>query len=499
MSRKGISAVAATVFGIIALLIGLTVFSTLTLALIRGVGSGGEIAEYRALESKSIVKVVVELVQEKSGDQLLNKTYIVFENIWPDEVTIDHVAIVSKSGQKILDKAMNIQLKAGRSVRVKPSQIDQSLQLYDEDFWKLKREVDYVEMHVDIGGKGSSFKSYPVYSIYGGESPEIIITTTTVYPTTTTMKTVTTTITKTTTPTTTKTITTTSTMTSTYTTTPTVTTTKTCTYTTCKQQLYATGYTAIRTSIPTYITITMTSYSTSGYCSIIRHYSTIWVTSTYVTIRGSRLGTITCGICGTCPTTIYQSSSLPTSNTLYYIGIPLLLVGGVMPGRLSRKELIIAFLILGFFMSVFFGDALSEGITVTVTETGTTTTSTVTTTSTTTYTSTAPTTTVTSTVTTTFTTTLTSTAPTITSTITSTTLTSENWCLGVKSTVTVTERPIIVITSTKLSSTYCNPNCSSGQCFPRYITVTDTVIVTHSVVTYVYDVQTYVLRCQTTR
>jgi len=491
VNRKGISAVAATVFGIIALLIGLTVFSALTLALIRGVGSSGEIVEYRALESKSIVKIVVELVQEKSGDKLLNKTYIAFENIWPDEVTIDHIAIVSKSGQKILDKAMNIQLKAGGSIRVKPSQIDQSLQIYDEDFWKLKREVDYVEMHANVGKSGSSFKSYPVYSIYGGESPEIIITTTTVYPATTTTKTVTITTTKTTTPTTTKTVTTTSTMTSTYTTTPTVTTTKTCTYTTCKQQLIATGYTAIRTSIPTYITITETSYSTIGRCRMVTHYSIIWVTSTKVTIIGSRLGTITCGVCGTCPTTIYQSSSPPASNTLYYIAIPLLLIGGVIPRRFSRKELIITFLILGLFTSSLFEDVLSEGVTVTVTETGTATTSTVTTTSTTTYTSTAPTTTVTSTVTTTITTTLTSTAPTITSTIISTTLTTETLCLGVKYTIIVTERPIIVITSTKLSSTNCY--------YYRSVTITETIIITHSVVTYGYYVQTYDLKCQTTR
>lgn len=271
MSRKGISAVAVTVFGVTALLIGLLIFSTLTLALVRGVNSGGEMARYKAEEYKAVIRVVVELVQERSGESLLNKTYIVLENTWPGDITIDHVALVSKTGQKILDRTLNIMIKAGGSVKLAPSQIDQTLKVYDEDFWKFKREVDYIEIHTDFGEVGASSKSYPIYSISGGGNLEIFITTVALSGSiVANIETATTTTTMTATPITMITETATSTKTSTYITTLTTTITTTCIYTTCKQQSYATGYTTVKVTVLTTIIVYKTSPAYIKGCYISR-------------------------------------------------------------------------------------------------------------------------------------------------------------------------------------------------------------------------------------
>lgn len=500
VSRKALSAPVATIIGILALLIGMVAFTSLSVAVIKSVGTGSEIAGHRAMEERAVVKVYAQLVQEISGDTLLNKTFITFENEWPGEVTVDHIAVVSKSGGKILSKTFSLKLKAGESVSMKPSQIDPSLAEYDEEvcsgdtcsggFWKFKRDVGYVEMHVDVGGSGFSFKSYPLYSI-SGESGEIVQETVTIPGTTltsTSTETVTTTITSTTTPTTT--VTTTATITSTYTTMPTYTTTTTCTKTTCSQIGIPTTYKLVTVIAPSTVVVYKTSFTKIINCYTWVASKTIIATATVPVGKGTWAGTKTCDVCGTCPTTLYGGNSYNQSSNIPFTTLFIALVGIISGvGRPRRREIILlSILLLSLLAWIYMGVELVEGYTVTVTQTGspTTTTVTVTTTQTVTSTSTAPTTTITSTVTTTVTTTVTS--PT-TTTITSTSLKTEYRCLGVTVTETGTYKPVIVSTSTIYKSTSCY------YAYPIYVTETYVNIVTN---TWTYFFDTYWLVCRTT-
>lgn len=467
MNRRGVSAVAVTVFGVIAILLGLLAFSTLTLALIRGVGSGMEIAERRAGESKAIVKVYVELAQEFSGGTLLNKTYIVFENLYPGDVTIDHVAIVSKGGQRILDKAVSLTIRAGGSVKLRPSQIDPALQVYDQDFWKLKREVGYVEMHADVGG-GTSFKSHPIYFV-AGRIPEIIITTTTAAPTaiTTVTTTATATVTSTTTPT--RTIT--------------VTRTTTLTCTACQQWPIITSAVIVTVTQPMYVPVTHTVIDTATRRCTIRTYYTwtrVTVTTTVTTLVRD---TVTCEECGACPRATQCGGNSPLSQTHHplhlYLSAPLL-AAWFIPRNLLRGSKtwgLILFVLLSSgsltaFMATCPRDVSAEGATVTVTVTTgqpTTVTTTVGTTTTVTSIQTAPATTVT-----------------VTSTVTSTTEVTRVRCLGITITWTITTTPVIADTQ-KITT----------PCSDRRITVTVTEISTY-MHTHLLVVDSHSITCLTT-
>jgi hypothetical protein len=162
-SRRGVSATAVTLFGVVAILIGMAAFTALTVYLVRAYQASQGLVESYAGEGKAVVRVYAVLSMENSTDRVLNRTFLVFENLWPDLVKIDHIAIAGRSGSLMLDKPVNIALKPGQAGWLKPSELDGSLSVYDEDFWRFKREVGYFEIHVNIGGSGSSFKSYPVF------------------------------------------------------------------------------------------------------------------------------------------------------------------------------------------------------------------------------------------------------------------------------------------------------------------------------------------------
>lgn len=493
MNRKAISATAATIFGVVAIIIGMLLFTYMAVGIVRSFQAGSAMAGAYSGESKSVLKAYAVLEMEKSGDTVVNKTYIVFENLVPDEVTVDHIALASKSGAIITEKALNIKLKPGESIQLKPSSIDSSLSVYDNDFWKFKREVAYFEIHVDVGGAGSSFKSYPEYKIEG--TPLEIDVETGVQTVTETVTVTSTEIgTYTITPTSTETATTTSTYTSTYVTTPTKTVTTTCTYKTCIQRNYATYYTTVKVTAPVNIIVVKTSYTKLINCYTVGTTTTTYLTSTTTSPKGSIIGTITCGVCGICPTGIYPYQSVgynPINTFTPYIMAGIIALS-LIPTSFSKKRglSISLIIIISLSLTAGFSNTLAETITVTVTGSPTTTTvtTTITTTSTTTITG-APSTT-TTTVTSTVTTTVTSTAPTVTSTVTSTVLQTETRCNLVKSTITITDRPIIVSTSTKYSSTSC------PYAWPVY--VTETIVSVWSTVTHVYYVDYYRVTCQST-
>ena len=450
LSRRGVSATVATLFGVVALLLGMVAFTATTVYIVRAAQSGSAAVGSYAGESKAVVKIYAVLEMEKSGDVLLNKTYLVMENLWPDEATIDHVAVASRSGSLVAEKALSIKLKPGESIQVKPSDIDPSLAAYDDDFWRFKREVGYFEIHVDVGGQGSSFKSYPEFKV--GSSPLEMVTMTAGGST------ITTTVTRT--------------VTTTYVTTPTKTVTTTCTHTTCIQRNIVGGYTVVRVRAPTTIVVTKTIIIPE-YCFVTYTVTiTSYLTSTTTTVKGVRVGKTTCDLCGRCPTGIYGASTLNVHppQTLYLIAPVIALAlapKAKIPGK--RRSIALALAALAILVSLASPhNVKAETITITVTGTGTTTTATITSTTT---------------------TTVTSTAPTKTYTVTSTVLSTEYRCYKSTTTVTITDRPIIVSTSTLYKSSSCHSLLPTA-------TVTKTIVTIRSTVTGVYYVSTYWVVCR---
>jgi hypothetical protein len=552
-SRRGISATAATLLGVLALLIGLLAFTATTVYLVRAVQAGSAMAGAYAGESKALVKVYAALEMEKSGNTVLNKTYLIFENLWPDVLTIDHIAVASKSGSLIAEKPMSMSLRPGQSIQLKPSDIDPSLSIYDNDFWRFKREIGYIEMHADVGGQGSSFISYPEYkdllAIEKTISPSTIVTTVTQTMTSTTTITstatpttvtsaitrtvtgtvthtvtntitytvtgtvtqivipITTTVTRTatvtTTPTSTVTSTATVTVTSTYVTTPTRTVTTTCTLTTCRiTQNPATTYAIMRVTGPTTsFIVTATSIVTNRYCIITTVYSSAFLTSTTTTPAPTRAGTISCAVCGTCPTGLYGSCPCPigTPTPLYqmpaqqasgegerpahaiYFIAPIAALA-LAPTRISPGRRRLALMTIALMLpAILLIPRAIEAQTIT-------TTTTLTSTTTTTITVTAPPTTTTTTTTVTSTITVTSTAPATTTTTCSTSLTTVYKCLGATLTLTFTERPLIISTTTK----YVTADCFYMPIRIYTVTVTNVYVSTKAVA---YQFYTYSLRC----
>jgi len=507
-SRAGISATAATLLGVLALLIGLLAFTATTVYLVRAAQVGSSIAGAYAGESKALVRVYAALEMERSGNLVLNKTYLIFENLWPDELMIDHIAVASKSGSLIADKPISMSLRPGQSIQLKPSDIDPSLSIYDNDFWRFKREVGYIEMHADVGGQGASFRSYPAYRAETG--PLVIETVESPSATATTTVTKTVTSTATITPTSTITSTATATATSTYVTTPTKTVTTTCTLTTCSiTQNPATTYAIVRVTGPTTsFIVTATSIVANRYCIITTVYSNAFLTSTTTTPAPTRAGTISCAVCGTCPTGLYGSCPCPIGTPTPLYQMPAQQVSGegerpahaiyfmapiaalaLAPTRISpgRRRLALMMIALILLAALLIPRAV-KAQTITVTATGSTTTTTLTSTTTTTVTITAPPTTTTTTTTVTSTITVTSTAPTTTTTACSTSLTTVYKCLGATLTLTFTERPLIISTTTK----YVTADCIYMQ-FPVYtVTVTNVYVSTKAVAHQFY---TYSLMC----
>lgn len=460
MNRKAVSATAATIFGVIAIIIGMLIFSYLAVGIVRSFQASSGIVGGYAEESKAVLRAYAVLDIEKSGNTILNKTYLVFENLVPDEVAVDHIAITSKSGAIISDKSLQIKLKPGESVQLKPSEIDQALAVYDGDFWRFKKEIGYFEIHVEVGGVGSSFKSIPVFRM--GSNPIEIVTTSIGGATTTTA---TTTITRTET----------SWETSTYTSTIRVTTT--CTKTTCRQQDYVTEYIVVTSRVPqTTLTVTKTVFTDTWICRTIRtitYYSTYYATVTRTEVISSLLGRVTCS-CGQCPTGVYyvpRTSENSQSLAIYMLAPLFALAVAPEHFKLDRRRLALAIIIL-ILATVLITPNMGSAQTITVTVTGTnptTETTTITTTSTTTITSTT-TTTVTSTV-----------------TVTTTSLVTEYRCSGVASTITVTERTITISTSTKYTRCWQ---------WTEWVTTTLVSIVTHRVDTFATYVNYYWVICR---
>jgi hypothetical protein len=496
-SRAGISATAATLLGVLALLIGLLAFTATTVYLVRAAQAGSSIAGAYAGESKALVKVYAVLEMEKSGNSVLNKTYLIFENLWPDVLIADHIAVVSKSGSLIVEKDLGIiLLKPGQQLLLKPSEIDPTLSIYDNDFWRFKREIGYIEMHVDAGGQGMSFKSYPEYRAEAG--PLIIepvyVTTTDVTNTVVIVTSTTTTIT------------------------PTVTITTTCSLTSCSiTRVPATAYTIVRVSMPAqYVTVTATVVRTNYYCITTYVPYTTWVTTRYTTVDQTMAGTISCAVCGSCSQGLYGSCPCPISSTtsgspatsslrgLYsipnqsyqavgqneypfhtlYFMAPIAALA-LAPTHMSPRRwrgLAPAVITLTM-LALLIMPIISRGVKAQVTGA----TSTVASASTTTGMSTV-TITNTKTVTTTSTKTITVTAPTSTKYVCSTSITTEYKCSGATVTLTFTEWPLIITTTTK----YVTADCRYMQ-FPVYTITITTVYTSTRAVGYQIDI--YSLRC----
>lgn len=352
----------------------------------------------------------------------------------------------------IAEKALSIKLKPGESIQLKPSDIDSSLSIYDNDFWRFKREIEYFEIHVDVGGAGSSFKSYPDYKVEGG--PLEIVTTVAGGEST---------------------ITATVSATSTYVTTLTTTTTTTHTRTTCTQLNYVTGYTTARTTSTTWITVTETTSTGYYSCSFRRFYRIIYVTVTETDVKVIGAGTVTSATCGTCPAGIYSVPSHgQTQPYSLYIIAPLIALA-LSPSRLRmprKTTTMAALLLLASIPTSILASSysphqpwLAETITVTVTTAPTATT------------------TVTQTVTATTTSTITE-----TSTVTSTVLSTETRCRGVQTTITETTTWVTTTATTKYTT------CTShGQ----RIDITMTIVLTEAVERDI-TVPTYRLVCRTT-
>lgn len=416
MSRRGISSTVVTLLGVMALLIGMVAFTAIAVYLARAAQSANEAAGSYAGESKAVVKVYAILEMEKSGDILLNKTYLILENLWPDEVTVDHVVVASKSGSIIAEKNLNMKLKPGESTQMRPSDIDPSLLAYDNDFWRFKREVGSIEIHADVGRQGVAFKAYPGYRAFinqYGAAP----TSTTQSGSYTSTVTVTTTITST----------------STYFTTPTRTVTTTCTYKACIQREYQTGYITTRLQAPTTVTVTQSSFVTSGWCIIRPTSTTLYLTSTSTTIVTAKIGDVTCAVCGVCPAGTYQAPGYSQSGHSIPYLTAMVLALTLLPsyGRLSARGR------LGLILTALLVSLLVERISLTVGAASSTFTAT------------------TSTVTVTITSTVTLTAPPATSTATSTIISTETRCRGVQTTITVIDRPIQIFTTTRQITKSC--------------------------------------------
>lgn len=385
---SGVSAVAVTIFGVAALLMGMLMFAATALYLTRAFEQSSGIAEYRAGESKKLVRAYAVLDPEPSGGALINKTYLILENAWPDAIVIEYLAVVKKSGQ-VVGREVSIEVAPGTFVQMKPSDIDPSLQAYDGDFWMFKREVDYLVLSAGGG-------SYISHLEYRHNVTGVAVETSTIGSTTTV------TVTATTTTTTTRT------ETATYVTTPTA-TAGTVTQTSTLCQIY-TGYITAASASTRYQTVTVwetkvVSWCGTTYCPLCTSctstvYATITTTSTGVGFTARY--TLT-GYCGACDLTGGQS------------GAPALLLAG-------------AWMLYG---------GRAQTITVTVTA-GQPTTSTAT------YT--ATTTTVTSTATTTKTST--STAPAVTTTATSYATITKTVYSGAKTAVVVTSTVVSTKTTT---------------------------------------------------
>ena len=355
-SRRGVSATAVTLFGVVAILIGMAAFTALTVYLVRAYQTSQGLVESYAGEGKAVVRVYAVLLMENSTDRVLNRTILVFENLWPDLIRIDHIAVVGKSGSLISERETSILLKPGQGGWMKPSQLDSSLAVYDDDFWKFKREVGYLEVHVNVGGSGSSFKSYPIFlgqpvvRVEEGAAgiPTIVIvylySSTDTWVTSWNTRTETATTTPTLTVTTTKTqtakyyvtVTQTSTQTSTTTTRTTLTTTSTPTYTTviyitaservCSEKILLAGYvTTEKTAYSPTVTVTKTiikecsgtvcqTVTTSRSGCLYRIYTDdryvpVWITRTKVSASTI---TTSCSLCGACEAPTVTTTITPT-------------------------------------------------------------------------------------------------------------------------------------------------------------------------------------------
>jgi len=410
MSRRGISSTVVTLLGVTALLIGMVAFTATVVYFARALQLATEIAGSYAGESKAVVGVYAIMEMEKAGDILVNKTYLIVENLWPDEVTIDHVAVAFKSGSQTPEKNMDVKLKPGQSIQLKPSDIDPNLQVYDNDFWRFKREVDYIKIHADVGRQGVGFKAYPGYKALIGQYGAGATSTTQSGSYTSTV-TVTTTITQT----------------STYITTPTRTVTTTCTYNTCVQREYQTGYITTRLRAPTIITITETSFITRGYCIILSTTTTLYLKSTSTTIVTSKIGDVTCAVCGVCPAGTHQAPEYIQYFTTIILALTLLPSYGMLSNRRGLPFILIALLALLVVGKMPASTGAAPSTVATTTSTVTVTTTSI----------------------------ITSTAPPVTSTVTSTVLSTETRCRGVQTTITVIDRPIQTSTTTKQITTSC--------------------------------------------
>lgn len=80
MNRKAVSAIAATIFGVLAIIIGMLIFTYMAVGMVRSFQAGSAIAGAYAGESKSVLKAYAVLEMEKSGNTVVNKTYLVFQN-----------------------------------------------------------------------------------------------------------------------------------------------------------------------------------------------------------------------------------------------------------------------------------------------------------------------------------------------------------------------------------------------------------------------------------
>ena len=187
MKNRGISAAVAALAAVIFLVIGLY----MSILVLQRTGQGG-VAQMAGIhrgigEEYRGLRIFIEPTDN-------NGTMIKFINEWGDVIRIDYLLIMDEHGEvklKLEGEDIPTSLRymiPGGEVALKPSDIGLQPE-YDDDYWKMKREISQIRVHTEDGNLFASIYGRPPREIY----PIHMETTWTFTNSTTTMTTTTTT------------------------------------------------------------------------------------------------------------------------------------------------------------------------------------------------------------------------------------------------------------------------------------------------------------------
>lgn len=103
-------------------------------------------------EGKHILEIRIRPIIDNSTGTVVYRSRVCILNKHYSSISFDYLAVFKKGHRISLEKPIFFRLRPSENITVKPSTLDPSLSVYDDDYFGFKKDVEYLLFHTVQAG-----------------------------------------------------------------------------------------------------------------------------------------------------------------------------------------------------------------------------------------------------------------------------------------------------------------------------------------------------------